>query len=203
MRRFHKSDSGIGMKIIEHLVTTLKPFVRISGPVTRYLMLFSVGSLIIGSCTHLPRRDLDLSIIENRVMDSADILTEKEELEIFQLIRSLEVEVGSQVAIVATRTLKGKTVEEYSLEVFERMKLGREKINDGLLITVASDERMVRIEVGYGLERIIRDEIAARIIREDFAPKFRQAKFYEGLHDGVSKIKKLIIGNRQLVGKYP
>ena len=83
------------------------------------------------------------------------------------------------------------------------MKLGRSNFNDGLLIAVALKERAIRIEVGYGLEKIIKDEIASRIIREEIGPRFKEEKFYEGLYTAVEKIKKLIEENKDLVGQAP
>jgi uncharacterized membrane protein YgcG len=61
----------------------------------------------------------------------------------------------------------------------------------------------MRIEVGYGLEKIIKDEIAARINREIMSPRFRKGDYFNGIKEGVEKIKRQIEENRQLVGEHP
>jgi uncharacterized protein len=59
----------------------------------------------------------------------------------------------------------------------------------------------MRIEVGYGLEKILKDEIAERICREIMTPKFRQGKYGQGIYLGVVDIKELIEQNKDLVGQ--
>lgn len=141
--------------------------------------------------------------VENRIFDYALLLSEKQEDSLFQLIERLDNEIGSQVAIATIFSLEGQRIEEYSLKLFEELRLGRATFDDGILITVAQAERTVRIEVGYGLEKIIRDEIAARIIREEIAPDFRKEDYAGGLITGIKKIIKLIEENEGLVGQRP
>jgi uncharacterized protein len=85
----------------------------------------------------------------------------------------------------------------------EELRLGRSTHNDGLLIAIVTMERKIRIEVGTGLENIIKDEVAARIIRDDMAPLFRQEKYGQGIYLAVDKITKLIEENKELVGTQP
>jgi uncharacterized membrane protein YgcG len=83
------------------------------------------------------------------------------------------------------------------------MGLGRKDYDDGILITVSLADRKTRIEVGPGLEKIIKDEIAARIIREDMGPRFGKDDFFNGIKGAVEKIKTLIEENKELVGQRP
>ena len=85
----------------------------------------------------------------------------------------------------------------------QKLALGRRAYSDGLLITVVTKERKMRIEVGVGLENIIKDEIANRINRDDMAPLFRQKKYGQGIYVAVDKICKLIAANKRLVGTKP
>jgi len=100
-------------------------------------------------------------------------------------------------------TLNGQDLNEFSSYEFERRQLGRDKEKDGILITVVTQEKSLRIEVGYGLERILKDEITARINREVIAPKFREGKFGIGIYNAVDTLKLLIEKNKGLVGKMP
>ena len=139
--------------------------------------------------------------VENRIFDHADILTSTEENGLLEAIKSVETELGSQIAIVTLDTLNGESIEVYSLRTANEFRLGREKIDDGVLITVSLKDRSMRIEVGYGLERIIKDEIAADIIQKDMVPHFKINDFAGGLSKAIMRIKKLIEDNRSLVGK--
>ena len=69
-----------------------------------------------------------------------------------------------QIAVVVVPTLEGQPVEQYALEQFELMNLGDKRYNNGLLVLVATEDRKIRIEVGYGLEGAITDTKAGRIL---------------------------------------
>lgn len=139
----------------------------------------------------------------DRIIDDVGLLSEDEKKNLSKLSRNLEEKLGSQIAVQIIDTLSGEDIKKVSLKLLEEMRLGREKYKDGVLIVAAIKDHKVRIEVGYGLEKIIKDEIAARIIREQIVPKFREGKFYEGLFAATSKIKKLIEDNEQLIGQRP
>ncbi len=135
------------------------------------------------------------------IIDNADLLTKTAEDSISQLIMDLENNVGSQIAIHTIETLDGENMNEHTIKILEKLKLGREQYEDGLLIFISEKDRSVRIEVGYGLEKIIKDEVAARIIREDLTPRFKKNEYGQGVYSAVVKIKKLIEDNQSLVGK--
>jgi len=139
--------------------------------------------------------------VEDRIFDEAKLLTEEQQQKLFDLIIELQENVGSQIAIFTMNSLNGETIENFSLKKVNELKLGRQKEKDGLLVVVALHEREMRIEVGFGLERIVEDQIALRNIREDMAPKFKTGDFYEGLFAGVNKIKGLIENNKDLIGE--
>lgn len=141
--------------------------------------------------------------IEDRIFDYANLLTSNQEDSLFQLIKSLDTEIGSQIAVVIVDTLNGQRIEQYSLQMCERLGLGRSKFNDGILISVAVKNRQMRIEVGTGLEMIIKDEIASRINREEMMPRFREDDFAGGLTSAIKRIIQLIEANKELVGKRP
>jgi len=140
---------------------------------------------------------------EQRIMDDANLLTVQQEDSIFSIIQDIERNIGSQIAVLTIGTLNGDSIEGFSLRMVNEMGLGRKDYDDGILITVSVNDRKTRIEVGLGLEKIIKDEIAARIVREDMGPRFGKGDFFNGLIVAVEKIKKLIEENKELVGQRP
>jgi uncharacterized protein len=164
------------------------------------LTLLTICVLLV-SCDKQANQKTKTLKVENRIFDYAMLLSNEQEDSLFQLIERLDNEIGSQIAIATIFSLEGQRIEEYSLKLAEELRLGRAKFNDGILITVAQAERTMRIEVGYGLEKIVRDEIAAQIIREQMAPSFRDEDYAGGLSKGIKKIIKLIEANKDLVGQ--
>jgi uncharacterized protein len=72
--------------------------------------------------------------------------------------------------------------------------MGRKGVDDGILIVVAKSDRVMRLEVGYGLEGAVPDAMAKRLIDEVFIPGFRDGNFYQGLDAGIDRLIKVIDG---------
>lgn len=88
---------------------------------------------------------------------------------------------GAQVVIAVFRSLEGESLEDFSIKLAEKWRVGQKGLDDGAIMLVFLNERKVRIEVGYGLEGAIPDIEAARIIRETIAPRFREGRYDLGL----------------------
>ena len=170
------------------------------------LLIFTISLICtfdLISCKESGRQSGEKNVIGNRVIDDAGILTNDQKKNIFSQIEELENQTGSQIALVFIKSLEGQDINQYSYKKFGNLGLGRPSYDDGVLITVAIQDRRSRIEVGLGLEKIIKDEIAARIIREQMSPKFREQKFYEGITGAIDEIAGLIIANRDMIGQRP
>jgi uncharacterized protein len=109
-------------------------------------------------------------------------------------LRDFERAKGSQIAVLLLPTTEPETIEQYSIRVAEAWKIGRAKVDDGVILVVAKDDRALRIEVGRGLEGAIPDAIAKRIVSEVIAPRFRSGDFYGGIAAGADALMKLIEG---------
>ncbi|MSQ53487.1 MAG: YgcG family protein [Betaproteobacteria bacterium] len=103
---------------------------------------------------------------------------------------------GSQVAVLMVPSTKPEAIEQYSIRVADAWKIGRAKVDDGVIMVIAKDDRALRIEVGYGLEGAIPDAIAKRVISENIAPRFRAGDFAGGIRDGTATLMKLIEGEK-------
>ncbi len=107
------------------------------------------------------------------------------------------------MAVITIDTLKGQRIEDYSLNQAEKLGIGRQGYNDGILLTIAVKNRQVRLEVGRGLELIIKDEIASKINRQVIIPQLKQRKYGLGIFKGLDSVRLLIERNKELVVKRP
>jgi uncharacterized protein len=107
-----------------------------------------------------------------RVQDKANIIPAIDEIALARESEALEKETTDQLAIVTVPTLNGEKINDYSLALARSLRLGRADKDNGVMILVAPNDHAVRIEVGYGLENLLRDEVAGKIIR-DMVPLFR------------------------------
>lgn len=137
------------------------------------------------------------------VIDDADVLTDAEEARISSQIEELSSSIGAEIAVYTTTSLAGADINSVSLQKAQELGLGRRNKDDGLLFYLAIKEKEVRIEVGYGLESIIKDEVAAEIIRKQLVPYFKEGQFATGLERGIAATIKLIRENESLIGTRP
>src|SRR2546423_14984745 len=85
-------------------------------------------------------------------------------------------------------SLEGASVGAAAVRLEGRWKVGRKGLSNGVLLVVFLKERKLRIEVGYGLEPVIPDAVAASIIRDVIAPRFREQRYAAGLDAGVDAV---------------
>jgi uncharacterized protein len=92
------------------------------------------------------------------------------------------------MVIALFRSLEGESLEDYSIRLAQRWRIGDKRLDNGLILLVFRDERKVRVEVGYGLEPTITDVVASQIIRERIAPRFREGRYAAGLEAAVAGV---------------
>src|SRR5882672_6595942 len=131
-----------------------------------------------------------------RVLDQTGTLSSGDVASLNQSIRAFEARKGSQIAVLIVPTTDGEAIEQFSLRVAEAWKIGRKRIDDGVLLVVAKNDRHLRIEVGYGLEGALTDVTAKRIIDEIITPRFRNSDFSGGISAGVDRIMRIIEGEK-------
>jgi uncharacterized protein len=129
-----------------------------------------------------------------RVHDEAGILSEPFIHQIESQLKMHEDSTTNQIAILTIETLDDYPMEDYTIAVVEKWKLGKADKDNGVLIFIAVRDRKVRIEVGHGLEGVLTDALCNRIIRNELAPHFRQNNYEAGIQAVVTSIIKAIGG---------
>lgn len=132
--------------------------------------------------------------LEARVTDFTATLTAAQKAQLEAKLKSFEERKGSQIVLLLVPTTKPETIEQYAIRVFDKWRLGRKGVDDGVLLLVAKDDRTLRIEVGYGLEGAVPDALAKRVIAEQITPHFKEGNYYGGIAAGVDSLIRLIEG---------
>ena len=128
--------------------------------------------------------------LTGRVVDKADLLTPAEEAALTARSAAIEHDTRAQYVVVTLGSLEGRTIEDYGMRLGRAWGVGRKGVDDGVILLVAREEHKVRIEVGTGLERRITDPFAAKVIREQLVPAFRQGRFGDGIKAGTEAIAR-------------
>ena len=134
--------------------------------------------------------------LERRVTDLAGVFSAAEAERITRMLADYERETSHQLAVLTVPTLEGETIESFSLRVAKAWGLGRKGVDNGMLVTLAIEERSARIELGLGFERYISDAKAKEIMDEAMIPAFAEGRFAEGVENGL---KRLMDAGRKLV----
>jgi uncharacterized protein len=130
--------------------------------------------------------------LKERVTDLTGTLTAQQKASIERELKAFEARKGSQIAVLIVPTTRPEAIEQYSIRVVDKWKLGRTNVDDGALLLIAKNDRALRIEVGYGLEGALPDAIANRIIDEIITPRLKRGDFYGGIQAGVQTMMKVV-----------
>ncbi|MGE0876570.1 MAG: YgcG family protein [Burkholderiales bacterium] len=142
------------------------------------------------------RAEVPVPPLAARVTDLTGTLNAQQKAALEARIATWEKQRGSQLAVLMLPTTKPEEIEQYSIRVAEAWKIGRKGVDDGLILLVAKEDRRVRIEVGYGLEGVIPDAVARRVIEERITPRLRAGDFHGGIRDGVEQLIRLAEGEK-------
>lgn len=167
------------------------------GPRLRSWLRISAGALLAGwlAATGLTARaEVAVPPLQARVTDLTSTLAPEVRHSLEQALAALEKRKGAQIAVLIVPTTAPEPIEQYSLRVAERWKLGRAGVDDGALLLVATDDRRLRIEVGYGLEGVIPDAVAKRVISDVIVPYFQRGDYAGGVTAGVDRLVRLVDG---------
>jgi uncharacterized protein len=137
---------------------------------------------------------LEVPTLQQRVNDYANILSPATVGQLENVLATLEQEESTQIAVLTINSLEEESLEDFTLRVVENWQLGQEKLDNGALLFIAKNDRKIRIEVGYGLEGVLTDLTAGRIIRNVITPNFKNGNFDQGVIDGVSTMIAAVRG---------
>lgn len=134
--------------------------------------------------------------LKGHVNDLAGMLQPQQRNALENVLRDYEARTGSQIAVLLIPSTAPEAIEQYGIRVADAWKLGRQGVDDGVILIVAKDNppalRRLRIEAGRGVQGVLTDAQSKRILQDVIAPHFRQNDFYGGLSAGVSAITTLL-----------
>lgn len=128
------------------------------------------------------------------VHDEAGVLSAGAKAQMEAILKAERDSTSNQIAVYIIPSMDGDDIDDYAVRVFKEWKLGQEKKDNGVLFLIAMQDRLMRIEVGYGLEGVLTDALSSRINRNEVAPYFRQGNYEAGIQAGTLAIIKAISG---------
>jgi uncharacterized protein len=129
------------------------------------------------------------------VMDAAGVLSPQANQQLTALCTELQQKTQAQIAVVTIKSLGGRPVEDYSIDLATRLGVGPKSSAKGVLILLAVNDHRYRIEVGYGLGDILNDAKVGDIGREA-VPYLRQNNYDAAMLLMTRRVADVIAADR-------
>lgn len=133
------------------------------------------------------------------VNDFTGMLTAGQQDALESKLVAFDRQTSTQIAVVTVPDLEGAAISDYAQRLFDKWGVGgSSQKNNGVLILVkpkeADSKGKVFIATGYGIEGVVPDALAGRIVDYDILPSFREGHYYEGIDKAVNTLISLTKG---------
>jgi len=119
-------------------------------------------------------------------------LAHAEKSRLRHVVEEVERETDVEIAAVVVRHVPD--IEAFATAYFNHVGIGKRGQDNGILIAVVADRRLVRIEVGRGLQHVVTGEAAARIIGDVMVPQLRRERYGEAILRAAEALGHLVRG---------
>lgn len=128
------------------------------------------------------------------VTDSANFMSQSAASSLDSQLQAYEQSTGHQLIVYIGQTTGDAPIDDWAVRAFEKWKVGRKGIDDGLVLFIMAADRKLRFEVGYGLEGQVPDAIASRVINDVIVPRVQAGNRDAAVIDGMGAIMTVIGG---------
>jgi uncharacterized protein len=129
------------------------------------------------------------------VNDMANVLSDQEEQQLEGELDQFNEQTSTQICIVTLPSLNGMEISDLSFKIGEKWGVGQKGKNNGIVVVfkpkVGNERGDVFVAPGYGLEGIIPDAIANRVVNQEMIPRFSNGDIYGGLSAGTKVLMGL------------
>jgi len=122
------------------------------------------------------------------VNDFAQMMTDSARTQLETKLVQFKKDTSNEISVVTINSLQGDTIENFAEKLFQEWGIGKKDKDNGILLLIASQDRQMRIEVGYGLEGALTDAQSYWIIQNILRPAFQAENYDQGITDAVDKI---------------
>jgi uncharacterized protein len=129
------------------------------------------------------------------VNDYANVLSPAAKTQLEALCTEINDKAKAQIFIVTVKTTGDTPIEDYSINLATKWKVGPKDSSSGILILYAIDDHKSRVEVGYGLEPILTDGKTGDFMREA-VPSMRNQDYSGALILVTRRIADVIAQDR-------
>ena len=165
---------------------------------TRWLASLLFAAL----ATSVPAAPLLPAAPDDYVLDDAGVLSHAQRSLLAHDLRKFERETSNQLVVaVFPKVPDDYAMEDFTQRVAEEWGVGGKDRENGMVLFVFPESRQLRVEVGYGLEGVVPDAMANRIINEEIIPSFRAGDLGGGTVKGADALMAAARGEYEGTGQ--
>ncbi len=132
------------------------------------------------------------------VNDFAGILTPQQQQNLEYSLRYLNDSTSNQIVVVTVKSLNGLAPNTFATELGQQWHVGQKKFDNGIVVLIkpkyGSSRGRAYIATGYGLESVIPDATAKKIVEYEMIPSFKRGDYYDGIRKATATLMKLSSG---------
>ena len=127
------------------------------------------------------------------VNDFANVLSASDVQQLERKLDAYNDSTSSQITIVIMPSIDDD-IAEFGARLGDYWGIGRKQKDNGILVSIDMASHKVNIATGRGVEGLIPDVTARKIIDSYITPNFRQQKYYDGLDQATTAIMQAMAG---------
>lgn len=144
----------------------------------RFLLLLCLGFTFIFAFArdYAPEDIPNPNIADRRVYvaDPANLVSQQAEAQANNILWNLRKSTGAEVVCVVVPNTGSLSKEEFAVKLFDSWKVGKSDKDNGVIILIVPDQHEAFISTGYGVEGVIPDISAAKILNRSLVPHMRE-----------------------------
>jgi uncharacterized membrane protein YgcG len=111
-------------------------------------------------------------------------------------LAAFDKDTSNQIAVAIYPRSPSGSIEEFTIDIADRSRLGRKGLDNGAILFVFTEVRTARLEVGYGLDGVLTDALAHRILEQRLMPAFARGDFAAGLDATLNAVFETVRDGR-------
>lgn len=122
------------------------------------------------------------------VYDQGEFLSDDQEEVINNLLVQLEEKTTIEFAVITVPSLNELTIEQYAVRLANKLGIGKEESDNGILLLVSKTDTKVRLEIGTGLQGFLTDSISGEILDKFFVPSREKGNYDDACFNTVNAV---------------
>ncbi|MCH5235297.1 MAG: TPM domain-containing protein [Muribaculaceae bacterium] len=158
------------------------------------LMLFLMVSFTTWAKEYSPSDVKNPNIADRRVYvaDPENLVSPSAKAQANSILWNLRQKTGAEAVLVVVPNTGNYTREEFATGIFDEWKVGKSDKDNGVVILIVTDQKEAWIATGYGVEGVLPDISASKIVNRSIVPYMKQGDLDSAVVAVSSDVSKVL-----------